>query len=335
VSARVSLRPAPATALWYHLLAHLDLGRDAASLHDRGYLAEAGSSALAVRAPALARACATIADPLALQVLPLALPADAPPGALDELLEGGGPEPARGLVATLLGDTAGEALAAALAAALEDERSRFLAGPWRREEARLAADASRWGALLDEELAPHSAILGLTAEVEVRPCRALAGAGRALELRERTVVAVGPPRSADGLELLFQVLHELTHAASDPLVRGAGDRATREGAPGYAVHFRLEQAVLALDYHLLRRRRPALLARYLDWCAGWVVPDAASLPRLRALAAAAGIDRPEDDWRSLGQVASVAPRRATEAALEELTLVPAESLPALLALLER
>jgi len=93
--------------------------------------------------------------------------------------------------------------------------------------------------------------------------------------------------------------------------------------------------VLALDYHLLRRRRPALLARYLDWCAGWVVPDAASLPRLRALAAAAGIDRPEDDWRSLGQVASVAPRRATEAALEELTLVPAESLPALLALLER
>jgi hypothetical protein len=329
-------------ALFYHALAHLPLPDDAASLHDVRYLAaveEARRAQGTPRSP-IARAARRLAklyrrvdDPIALQALPLAIAGDDACPALLRCLAGeAAPEEAAAIISALRATAAGRELAAALRDAMADELELFFARWWSGEAARIAAGAPRWRDALRDDLALLSPPFASPLAVDLCCCGALQDAGRAWTRRAGVVIVATAPPDASVSRVLFQVLHELTHGATDPLL--AADhppRRTRLQAAGFAAHWRLEQAVLAADYHLLRRHRPALLPAYLDWCQRWILPEASgsAAGRLRRLAEMAGVIKSTVAWRALSRVATRDARRATEAALEELLLVPAGLLSAL------
>jgi len=316
----VRVAPCRATALFYHGLAHLELGDDAASLHDPVYLGSDGSAALGEAAPRLAALYLRIAAPMGLHAPPLLLEAGCGEESLFAALRGAGPSAeARAF---------GEAMAAALAA----EAPAF-AARWSRFEAGLGSGLSHLAARLAAELEELLSGLEAARTIEVRPVPALRDAGRATLSAEKAIVAtdltLAVPTPAP--RLLFQVLHEVSHALVDDLVSRPGAlRSTDPRSPGYAAQLRCEQAVLALDHHLVRRHRPRLTPAYLGWCARWVIPssDPRELARLRSLA---GVGAAE--WRALARVAAEDRERAAEAALEELLLIEEPARAAILGLL--
>jgi len=241
--------------LTYHVLAHLDLGADAASLFRPDLPARPWVRGLRD---------AYLGAPGRLAVHGLPLRSDDLDGVMRALEPGGSP---------LLGDEAGQVLAGRLAAALEAERVRV--------ERRLQQTAPRAGARADEVLAFLRAPLtrlrqalwagaGDVPRLRILDCDALLrsggthGRGMALPGRQVVAVALAAPRE----QILCQVLHEETHAVTDPRVlSSAADahRDTRAGSEGFDLHGRLERRAVDLGQELIRAHAPQHLESYRRW----------------------------------------------------------------------
>lgn len=235
-------------ALVFHVLAHLDLGRDAASIFDetlpeRAWVAELRE--------AYGKA------PGRLQVHAVGL-------RHREGLEGLRGEPPAGLR-----DAAGRRLIERLLEAMEREREGFVAG-WiasgSEAEARMREVADRIGAPLDVLRRALWEQLGEPPPLTVLDCPALGLAGRGTGDRSGRVVAVSLAAPID--HLLCQILHEEIHPVTDPVVREAMPAAsqdTRTGTPGRALHAALEHAAIEVGEALILARAPEHFAAYARW----------------------------------------------------------------------
>ncbi|MCB9550204.1 MAG: hypothetical protein H6706_30785 [Myxococcales bacterium] len=230
-------RPRPAW-LAYHVLAHLDLGADAASLYDPRLPDRPWRAALA-------EALATDADPLRAQFIGLRA-AD-----VAQLGLGDGPLGAAWRAAL---DAEAPAIEAALD--LDDPRAR---------EARFAAE-------VEPDLARARDALwgGRPPPLVILDVPALGRRARAMTLpggERRVATSLAAP--AD--HLLCQILHEEVHPHSDALVRaalgGLGGRDTRVDQPGFALHQALEVAAVEGGRQIIERVLPGRAAAYRAWCA--------------------------------------------------------------------
>lgn len=234
-----------APALVGHVLAHLDLGMDAASTHD---------PALPSRpwvAPLL-RAYRGAPGHLRVQVLGLA---QREPDALIRELRF---DPPMGL-----GDPAGRRLCGALADALESEEPGFRA-TWDPRAPALPA-------VVVERLARLRAQLWSARGRGAPPLRvldvpALGGSGRATVVggERRVAVSLGEPTE----HVLCQILHEEVHEITDPLVLGErreAARDTRRDGPGWSLHAELESTAVQATEALLGAISPELLPAFHRW----------------------------------------------------------------------
>jgi hypothetical protein len=220
--------------------------------------------------------------------------------------------------------------------AMAKEHRLFYESHWRGERESIGPVYAPFARTLEQEIPRIAAPLFATLELELRPCPAMCHAARALPTDSRSIkVATGVPRDArEQTSALFQILHELTHLATDRILGtrvAVSERDTHIESHGYRVHWLLEQAVLAADYQLVRRHRPALLEPYVSWCAAWVLPRAGPDPvaLLRTRAEQAGVNKPSSQWQALSRVAPTSRLQAVEAALEDFLLVPDPALPAI------
>lgn len=231
--------------LHFHVLAAMDLPRDAASLY---------SGRNDSWAKDLARAYLRAPGRLVVQGLPL-FTED-----LEEMLG-----LLKGNRLRELSDPAGQELAALLAAILVAEAPSRL---WRFEEATRTSFPGEWS----RELEAVRAGLGATvpADLEVLDCPSLAtregSHGRSLVFRGRLRVAVGLDGPAD--QVACQLLHEVVHAATDPTVRAAHAGAshdTRADSAAFDLHRDLERAAIARGGELIESWAPRLSEPYRRW----------------------------------------------------------------------
>ena len=218
-------------ALHFHLLSHLDLGRDAASLYDHRLGRPPWADAL------LAAVRGSPRGPW-LQFLPL----------LADDLAG---------MCALIADPA---LAAAYRVALAAAADSFADDP----AARIATVAAVAPAMVARLRPIRDALWAPDPPPSLRilHCPALGRHGRAAGRGRNRVVAVS--LDAPAPHPLLQVLHEECHPVSDRTVDARG-RETRADAPGYAVHHRLEAAAVALGRRVLGAVDPALSEAYEAW----------------------------------------------------------------------
>jgi hypothetical protein len=225
-------------ALLYHVLAHLELGRDAASLFDpslprRPWVDDLRRAYAAARGRLVAHAIALVHDD------PTAMLRDDPPPALR--------------------DAAGRELAARLADALQAEGPRY--------EPAFADPPTQ----LLEPLATLRAGLyertGGPPPLTILDCPALRLAGRAATHGGTRVIAVS--LAQDPGHVLCQTIHEETHAVTDPVVRESFGTAvsqdTRADAPGFALHRELERAAIEVGDALVAARTPDWSSAYARW----------------------------------------------------------------------
>lgn len=246
----IAWRRAVEPALLLHVLAHLDLGRDAASIFDptlpaRAWVGELGA--------------AYQAAPGRLVVHALGLWHRTRAG-LDALREA--PPPG-------LRDAAGRRLVAGLLDAMASERVAFeraWAAGEREARARMAEVAAR----IDEPLAALRRALwepqGEPPALTVLDCPALGLGGRGASDGRGRVVAVSLAAPAE--HLLCQILHEEIHPVTDPSVRGtvpASVQDTRAGTAGHALHAALEHVAIEVGQALIAARAPAWAPAYARW----------------------------------------------------------------------
>lgn len=245
----IDLQRVESVALAYHLLAHLDLGRDAASLFDRRLPDRPW------RDP-LHRAYMAAPGRLIVHALPLLHS-----GRLEHAL--------RHALPSSLHDAAGRRLAACFADAMEAERPEYSAAfeastvsdrvLRERVHRQIGSDLHRLRAALWERQGPPPPL-------RVYDCRSLGPAGRAASTPTGRVVAVSLNEPID--HVLCQILHEEIHAITDPVVRattGEQLRDTRAGTPGHAVHEALERAAIEVGDALVAARAPRFSAAYSRW----------------------------------------------------------------------
>lgn len=239
-----------AAGIVYEVLAHVDLGPDAASLFDPRRPARAWAGRLR---DAYDRAAGR------LFVHAIGLKAESTDALVHTLREG----------APGLGDREGRELGAAIADAIEDLRAEF--------RARFLADAEAFERRRDaflRDAAPvlarlRAALVETTgappSSLTVLDCPALGGNGRATAVAGERVVAVslGTPHPHP----LLQVLHEEIHPITDPVfaTEQARARDTREGTPGHAMHRALELAAIEVGDALVAARAPELADAYRAW----------------------------------------------------------------------
>ena len=228
-----------APARLYAALAHLDLGRDAASLFD-------ASRPRAPWVPALLQAYRAAPGRLLLHGIGLMRPHD--------LLVCLREDPPSGLR-----DEAGRALCRAAARAVDA----------------LAQTPIDYGLVPEDILEPlHRLRAGLWERhggpppLVVADCPALGWAGRAASADGQRVVAVALARPS--AHVLCQIVHEDTHAVTDPVVRASWSaegpaRETAVGAAGYARHVALETAAVEVGEALFQARAPQWLHAYHQW----------------------------------------------------------------------
>lgn len=230
-----------AVASYYHVLRGIDLGADASSLFDgveRPWSAEL--SRLYPRGTNLATR---------LQVLPLVAPD----------LE----------TVTRRLRAMEDAFCLALADVL-DREAPALRDDWNRQLPDLQTRTDAVAETMTEELEVARTVLWSYANRT--PAKALIlhasidGHGRAATTTGHQVIAVS---FADpDAQLFCQILHEDTHAISDPMVMATwngGPRSTKRGAPGFTLHEVLEARALALTHDVLARTVPQRLADYERW----------------------------------------------------------------------
>ncbi|MEZ4316922.1 MAG: radical SAM protein [Myxococcota bacterium] len=234
-------------ALAAHVLAHLDLGADAASHHD----------------PTL---------PQRPWAAPLLDAYRAAPGHLALQVVGLHHETVKGLVDALrfdpppgLTDPAGRVLAQRFAEAIEAERDAFFAA-WVPTVPALADGLAATLAALRQALwkpqgreAPPLRVLDVPA---------LGPNGRATQVGPERRVATSLTEAPE--HVLLQVLHEEMHPITDPIVlaeRKERDRSTRVGSPGFGLHAELETVAVQATEAFLAARSPQLIPAFERWCA--------------------------------------------------------------------
>ncbi len=223
----------------YAVLAHLDLGADAANLYDPSLPVQAWAAELleAYRAA---------------------------PGRL--MLHGVGLLAGTGLVARLRDEPP---------AGLRDPRGRRLCHLVADAMGALSDAAVPYAQVPDEIVEPLRTLRAALWEREGRApplciadCPALGRAGRAVATDAGRVVAVSLAEPAE--HVLCQVLHEETHAVTDPVVRatwssGGPPRDTAAGSPGFARHRALETAAIEVGEALIQARAPQWSDAYQRW----------------------------------------------------------------------
>ena len=236
-------------ALSYELLAHLDLGADAANLYDPGRPRKPW-------VPQLLDAYQAAPGRLALHFVGLY---GGDVGDLLARLRGGRVLP--------LNDAPGRHLADAFAAAVEFERE-----PYERafvKDAPGHATRVRAVASLATPLAAVRAALWSRVGEEPPPlsvldCPALSHRGRGMTFRDGTR-AIATSLAEAPEHLFCQILHEETHPVSDRSSGPTPDRDTRAGTPGHDDHLRLEAAAVALGAAVVDEAVPAWRDAYERW----------------------------------------------------------------------
>lgn len=248
-------------ALVFHVLAHLDLGRDAASIHDETLPERAWVGGLRE---------AYAAAPGRLQVHAVGL-------RHREGIEGLGDAPPPGLR-----DAAGRRLLQRLLDAMASEREAF-ASAWaateRETEARRAEVATRIGEPLDRLRRALWEQHGEPPPLTVLDCPALGLAGRGAGDDRGRVVAVSLGAPVD--HVLCQILHEEIHPVTDPVIRetmSTTPQDTRAGTAGHALHAALEHAAIEVGEALIQARAPEWADAYARWRDRFGGSDAASRP---------------------------------------------------------
>jgi hypothetical protein len=227
------------------VLAHLDLGRDAATLYDDTLPARPWT-------PVLHAAYVAAKGRLAIHAAPLWYG-----DALVQRLRTDGPAGLR--------DDAGRTLAHAFADALEAEAPAFVDG-WDRDLVPLsdiativAEPLSRLRNALWERIGPPPPLV-------VVDCPALGKRARAARCESARMVAADCAQPIAWL--VCQVLHEEIHAVTDTSVLAGRDalaRDTRVGSPGFALHEELERAAIEVGDALVQARAPEWTDAYADW----------------------------------------------------------------------
>lgn len=246
------IRRALHAELAYHVLAHLPLSGDAASLYDPARPARPW-----VRP--LHRAYTAADARLTLHALPLVV----------SDIEGLYGALAPGALAALDGAT-GCRLAECFAAALRAEHQATAA---RYRPAQRAADLQEVDRWLGDQLRPLRRVLYAPRTppgLEILDSPALASGGwthgRATQRGPQRVVAVAlhvAPAHA-----LCQILHEESHAVSDPPLRErwrGAPQDTRAGAAGHGLHAALEEAAVERGQAVLEAAGGDLLPTYARW----------------------------------------------------------------------
>jgi radical SAM superfamily enzyme YgiQ (UPF0313 family)/protein-L-isoaspartate O-methyltransferase len=246
------VRQAP--ALLYRVLSWLDLGQDAASLHDP-------TCPLRPWVAPLRTAWDKAPRRLHLQVLGLRFH---DPQRLIHALRQRPPSPLRG--------EADLALARTLADALEAELPAFSLA-WQARDSSARIEALR--AILGPALAELRDLLWAAQDRDPPPlriihCPGLGRAGRATTYDGERLVGVSLDQPDD--HVLMQVLHEEVHPVTDPVVLaewdGAAARDTRAGSPGHSLHQRLEAVAIGATQALIQARAPRWLPAFEEWLAG-------------------------------------------------------------------
>ncbi len=239
-------------ALVFHVLAHLDLGRDAASVYDET-LAERGW------VEGVREAYGAAAGRLQVHALGLRY---------REGIEGLREVPPPGLR-----DAAGRRLLEGLLDAMASERGEFMRG-WEASgseaDARRAEVAARLGEPLDVLRRALWEQHGEPPPLTVLDCPALGLAGRGANDRNGRVVAVS--LAAPTEHLLCQILHEEIHPVTDPAIREtmpSTPQDTRAGTTGHALHAALEHAAVEVGEALILARAPEWSTAYARWRRGW------------------------------------------------------------------
>lgn len=237
--------------LAYHVLSHLDLGRDAASLHAPGRPRRPWAAPLRA-------AYGAAPGRTALQFVGLY------GWTVDELVARLG----EGRLATLE-DPAGRRLCELFAGALEFERG-AVEREFALDSAAHAARARRFAPLLAPLVRCRAALwrrLGRTPPpLVVLDCPALGRHGRGMTYRPTrrgVAVSLGEPPE----HVFCQILHEETHPVSDRHGRDGPARDTRVGARGFASHRRAEQRAVALGAEVVAAAAPELSEAFATWIA--------------------------------------------------------------------
>lgn len=222
----------------FGVLAHLDLGADAASLFDSRLPPQPWASALL-------QAYRAASGRLTLHGIGLSHPR----GLVDRL---------RANPPTALADAAGRRLCDRTAdalAALSDQPVPYADVPDAIVEPLSTLRAALW----ERD--------GVPPALTVADCPALGPCGRATETAAGRVVAVSLAQPVE--HVLCQVLHEETHALTDPVVRAswaAGpSRDTAVGSAGFHRHQALEVAAVEVGDALIRARTPQWVPAYQRW----------------------------------------------------------------------
>jgi hypothetical protein len=239
-------------ALVFHVLAHLDLGRDAASVYDET-LPEREWVA------GLAEAYAAAPGRLAVHAM--------------GLWHRGGIEGLREAPPPGLRDAAGRRLLERLLDAMASVRDEFMRG-WEASgseaDARRAEVAAQIGEPLDVLRRALWEQHGEPPSLTVLDCPALGLAGRGANDPHGHIVAVSLAAPTD--HLLCQILHEEIHPVTDPVIREtmpSTPQDTRTGTPGHALHAALEHAAIEVGEALILARAPQWLAAYALWRSRW------------------------------------------------------------------
>lgn len=237
-------------ALVFHVLAHLDLGRDAASIYDE---------TLPERAWVAGLREAYAAAPGRLQVHAVGLRHRDREG-LAGLREA--PPPG-------LRDAAGRRLLAGLLEAMASEREAFTSA-WAATEREAEARRTEVAARIEEPLDRLRRALweqhGAPPPLTVLDCPALGLAGRGAGDDRGHVVTVSLGAPVD--HVLCQILHEEIHPVTDPVVResmSATPQDTRAGTAGHALHAALEHAAIEVGEALIQARAPEWTTAYSHW----------------------------------------------------------------------
>jgi len=235
-------------ALVFHVLSHLELGRDAASIFDETLPERAWVEGLR-------EAYATAAGRLQLHAVGLRF---------REGIEGLRSEPPPGLR-----DPAGRRVLAELIDAMASERAAFEAA-WiastATAEARRAEVVARIATPLDVLRRALWEQHGEPPPLTVLDCPALGLAGRAANDLHGRIVAVSLAAPID--HLLCQILHEEIHPVTDPVIRETMPSATqdtRAGTAGHALHAALEHAAIEVGEALIAARASDWTGAYARW----------------------------------------------------------------------